>query len=71
MACISSISSSSIRPPRASSADGALRIRAMTASSWSSALSRAAQDVGALLGLAQQVPRAPDDDLDLVVDVVR
>src|SRR4051794_6585890 len=30
----------------------------------------AAQDVGALLGLAQPVARAPDDDLDLVADVV-
>ncbi len=32
-------------------------------------LDQAAQDVGAFLGLAQQVPRTPDDDLDLVVDV--
>ncbi len=31
----------------------------------------AAQDVRALLGLAQPVPGAPLDDLDLVVDVVR
>ena len=34
-------------------------------------LEQAAQDVDALLGLAQQVAGAPDDDLDLVLDVVR
>ncbi len=33
-------------------------------------LDQTAQDVGALLGLAQPVRRAPDDDLDLVRDVV-
>jgi hypothetical protein len=40
VAWTSSMSSSSIRPPRAESADGLLRISAITASSWSSALSR-------------------------------
>jgi hypothetical protein len=33
-------------------------------------ISVAAQDVGPLLGLAQPVAGAPDDDLDLVADVV-
>ena len=54
----------------AASADSAARIRAMTASSWSSALPERAQDVRPLLGLAQLVAGPPDDDVDLVRDVV-
>ena len=51
---------------RVSTADGERRISAMTSSMPVERLEQAAQDVRALLGLAQQEARPADDDLDLV-----
>jgi hypothetical protein len=56
-AWISSISSSAISPVRASSTVGERRMSAMTSSSASRRLEQPAQDVDALLGLAQAVGR--------------
>ena len=70
VAWISSMSSSSIRPPRAASADSLAADQRDHRVELVDRLEQRAQDVGALLGLAQQVAGAPDDDLDLVRDVV-
>ena len=69
-AWISSTSSSWIRPVRATSTVADAADQRDDLVQPVERLDVAAQDVGALLGLAQPVARPPDDDLDLVADVV-
>ena len=70
MAWTSSMSSSSISPARASSTVGGPPDQRDHLVERVERLDQAAQDVRPLLGLAQPVSGAPDDDLDLVRDVV-
>ena len=69
-AWISSTSSSSIRPVRATSDRRRRPDQRDDLVQRVERLDAAAQDVGPLLGLAQPVAGPPDDDLDLVADVV-
>ena len=70
LAWISSISSSSISPWRASSTSGERRIRAITSSSVSSALTRPRRMWARSSASREPVAGAPLDDLDLVGDPV-
>src|ERR1019366_2776132 len=67
---ISSISSSSIRPCCAAAADALGPDQRDDLVDPVNRLDQRDQDVGALLRLAEQVPGAPDDDLDLMGDPV-